>query len=728
MLNKDEISAYANFRSFAVRYDMEKHCFSYWYAPANNAPSGCVVSDAVIEDIYDTDGKSHISLSDYSKAVSAYRQGMDDTTLIITYSGGPRVLEELVITFVVSAKGIAFSAACWGTMDVRVSGKLHWGDDMEHDTFAVCLDRQKPDLRSALGPASSIIDNALFDRKSDRVLEFLAYGSLRIAFDWQDRGYRFLARTDGNDWTRGFTFTVCEHIYENRLSIPYRPINKKNTFPVPPCGWMTWYAVQFDASEKTVLENAHWQKEHLADFGATAAWVDWEWYHDHFGGIGREGVHSFSPDPLRYPHGLAYVAGEIKKLGLIPALWIGASNEPAMNAEMEKTPEMILVHRPSWCGQYFFDLSNDTYVNDYIPKVFGNIKEWGYSALKWDCNPTCIEYGDRYHDGMSKKEITTEHAWRRVIQKARDTVGENFYMLYCAGTGARDILGAADIFDAARIGGDIFRWSEFISQCVARVMKFYYCHNVLFYNDPDNVVIRPKFNNFEQALSRVSFISVLGLPVTLGDNLPDLPEERVELLRRIIPALDIHPMDIRETVHDYRTITVNLSIEKPFLQWNVVDILNLQEKDAGISLDIEEDLHLEAGSFLVYDFWNKRFIGESRKKIDVSLGPCASAVLAVHRKQHIPQFLSTSRHISQGAADLIDLSWDNDRLTLRGVSRVVKNDPYEIVLYMPQGWRVSIEGNDTLSPNWETDGQICRLVYQLDKTGEFPWSVQFAGG
>jgi hypothetical protein len=721
MLNKDQISAYANFRSFAVRYDLEKHNFSYWYAPA-----GCIVSEAIIEDVYDKEGKKILSLHDYSKVSSGHQQGMDDTTLTITYSGGPEILSELIIVFVVSKNGVRFSAGCWGTMDVRISGKLHWGEDMEHDTFAVCLDRQKPDLRSALGPAASTVDNSLFDRKNDRALEFFGYGSLRFAYDWNGHGYRFTACTDGNDWTRGFSIRVHEHIYEDRLAIPYKPINKKNTFPVPPCGWMTWYAVQFDASEKTVLDNARWQKERLADFGAAVIWVDWEWYHSNFGGIGKEGVHSMSPDPVRYPNGLGHVADEIKKLGFIPALWIGASNEPAMNREMEKSPEMILVHRPSWCGQYFFDYSNKTYLNDYIPKVFNQIKDWGYQALKWDCNPTSIEYTDLYHDGMIDRELTTEQAWRRVIQKARDTVGENFYMLYCAGTGARDAFGAADIFDATRIGGDIFRWSEFISQCVARVMKFYYCHNVILYNDPDNVVIRPKFNNFEQALSRVSFISALGLPVTLGDNLPDLPEERVELLRRALPALDIHPMDIRETIHDYRIVTVNLAVEKQFLRWNVVDVLNLQETDSNVSVDIEEDLHLEAGSYLVYDFWNRRFLGESHKKIDMNLGPCASVVLAVHRKQDVPQFLSTSRHISQGGADLIELSWDDKRLTLRGVSNVVKNDPYEIVLYIPSLWRINLEGNDTDSSGWKTDGHICRLTHQPEKTGEFSWSVQFA--
>ncbi|MDR2184768.1 MAG: hypothetical protein LBO80_03740, partial [Treponema sp.] len=644
MKERQDQSAYANYRNYAVRYDMKKHSFSCWYTPA-----GCILKDAVIGDILSHDGKKLGSLADYSGISSSWQQGMEHTTLTITYSGGGlESLAEVGISFTITREGIRFSAGFWGNMDVSVSGILSLGENQEEDVFAVCFNRAEPDLRSALGPAASAIDNALFDRKSDRALEFSGYGNLRLQFDWNEKKYRFTARTACNDWTRGFFITLHEHVYERLFGIPYKPINKLNTFPEPPCGWMSWYAVQFDADEKTVLENARWQQEHLKDFGANTIWVDWEWYHGCFGGPWPEAINSTSPDPVRYPHGLAYVAEEIRKLGFIPALWIGASNEPSVNEEMKKNPDMILANHNSWCGRYWFDPTNETYLNRYIPKVFRQITDWGYKALKWDCNPSAIEYMDKYHDGFANRELSTEAAWRNVIRKGRETVGENFYMLYCAGVTTRDLLCAADIFDAARIGGDIFRWSEFISQCVARIMKFYACHNVVMYADPDNVIVRPKFNNFEQALSRVSFVSVLGLPVTLGDRLPDLPPDRVELLRRILPAQDIHPMDIRETAHDYRIVKINLSIEKPFGRWNVMDVLNLQEERNTVAIDVIKDLHLEEGEYLIYDFWNHRFLGETSGRIDVTLDPCASAVLAVHRKKDTPQFLSSSRHVSQG--------------------------------------------------------------------------------
>jgi hypothetical protein len=55
----------------------------------------------------------------------------------------------------------------------------------------------------------------------------------------------------------------------------------------------------------------------------------------------------------------------------------------------------------------------------------------------------------------------------------------------------------------------------------------------------------------------------------------------------------------------------------------------------------------------------------------------------------------------------------------------MKNDPYEITLYVPDGWRVMVEGNDTSLSGWKTEGRLCRVMYQSPKTGEFSWSVQF---
>lgn len=80
------------------------------------------------------------------------------------------------------------------------------------------------------------------------------------------------------------------------------------------------------------------------------------------------------------------------------------------------------------------------------------------------------------------------------------------------------------------------------------MLKFYPLHNIVQYCDPDNLVVREEFNTYDQAVSRASLFSLLGTPITIGDDLRELSDERIEVIRRAIPPVNTHPMilDSRE--------------------------------------------------------------------------------------------------------------------------------------------------------------------------------------
>jgi len=175
-------------------------------------------------------------------------------------------------------------------------------------------------------------------------------------------------------------------------------------------------------------------------------------------------------------------------------------------------------------------------------------------------------------------------------------------------------------------------------------------------------------------------------------------------------------------------VKVNLAINKPYEQWNVVDVFNLLEEEIEVTVDIHDDLHLPADddSYLVYDFWNQEYLGEITRSFPIQLRPCASKVFAVRKKLGHPQVLSTSRHISQGAFDLLSLTWDENSKTLAGVSKMVAGDPYEIVLYVPDGYEVSNEGNKKLNRDLKKEGMNLWVIqFNPGTTGEVAWSVTF---
>ena len=679
-------SVYTSFRQYAARYDLETHELDVFWSPAGRVIRGAKITGAYAK------GACAFRLSDYKNASGAVEALLDGQRLSIEYADGPEAQNELTLTLTINRHGVELRMSVNGHFDVHIEGELDFGPE----AFASSLDRRGTCLRAALGPAAAPGDNALFDRARDAALEIAGVPDTRFTYDWARNGYRFDLKTGGDDVTRGFQVRIHEDVYKRRFNIPYAPVNKRSTFPTPPAGWMTWYAVQFDASEKTVLENARFQAEHLKKYGATALWVDWEWYHDDFSGTIREGVDVFHPDPVKYPNGLKALAESIEGLGLVPALWIGATNDPGENEFFCRHPDAVIENRRAWCGRYFIDPTHPLVRQEYIPRVFRQIPDWGFKALKWDCLPISLSYWDRSHDRFFDPSVSTDDAMRDLTRIARATVGRDFYMLSCAGTTLRDIGANADIFDAARIGGDIFRWQEFVSQCVGRILKLYALHNVVFFCDPDNVVLREKYNTFEQAQSRASLVGILGLPYTFGDILPQLPQERMNLLKHSIPPMDMHPMDIRENPENGETLIVNLAVATPWEDWNVLDVLNLKQEAANVRVTIQEDALLpDDTDYLIFDFWNRKFLGRARKGFSVELEPCASRVLGIRRMTGRPQILSTTRHLTQGALELRDVAYDPERMVLSGTSDIVGGDDYAVYLYVPENLRPFREGNDT---------------------------------
>jgi hypothetical protein len=216
------------------------------------------------------------------------------------------------------------------------------------------------------------------------------------------------------------------------------------------------------------------------------------------------------------------------------------------------------------------------------------------------------------------------------------------------------------------------------------------------------------------------------LPVTLGDRLTELSDDRVELLRRGLPPIDAHPMDVRSTVYNDSVIKVNLAIEQPFERWNVVDIMNLGDVPADIRLDLKADLHLPDGMYLVYDFWAQTALGIFTTDVPLAIRPFASRVLGIRRTCGRPQIYSTSRHITQGAVDLEQVVWDAATMTLSGTSRVVKGDPYTITLYVPSGYQPDSTGFIPENANLSfAGGAVWLLTLRSEQSGLLDWSIAF---
>ena len=184
--------------------------------------------------------------------------------------------------------------------------------------------------------------------------------------------------------------------------------------------------------------------------------------------------------------------------------------------------------------------------------------------------------------------------------------------------------------------------------------------------------------------------------------------EGVWLIRRALPPLDIRPMDIRESGEIGESVIVNLGIAKAFEEWNVVQVVNLKTQERTITVDFDGELHLDEGSYLVYDYWRKEFLGKLAGSVTLTLPACGSAVLSIRKYTGKQQIVSTSRHISQGGFDLMDV-WLDKEGQLCGRSKVVAGEPYVITAYDP-----------------ETQEIFCETIHP-ESTGEVEWSMRRQG-
>jgi hypothetical protein len=116
--------------------------------------------------------------------------------------------------------------------------------------------------------------------------------------------------------------------------------------------------------------------------------------------------------------------------------------------------------------------------------------------------------------------------------------------------------------------------------------------------------------------------------------------------------------------------------------------------------------------------WSTRLLAAGAEPLAVHLAPSSCRVVAVRPMLQRPQLLGTSRHITQGADDLEKLTWAEQTNTIRGTSRVVGGDPYEIRFTLPPGW-------DPASSALQREAGMALLVLRSETNATVAWEAQF---
>ena len=88
--------------------------------------------------------------------------------------------------------------------------------------------------------------------------------------------------------------------------------------------------------------------------------------------------------------------------------------------------------------------------------------------------------------------------------------------------------------------------------------------------------------------------------------------------------------------------------------------------------------------------------------------------------------ISTSRHVRQMAFDIKDMAYDSQQRMLRGVSRAVADDPYQLRIYVPDGFAAKrVELSEGLAGTLKTEGNLLTVDFTSTTGKDVDWKVYF---
>ena len=511
----------------------------------------------------------------------------------------------------------------------------------------------------------------------------------------------------------------------------------------PPSGYCTWYSNPWGGAcdERHIKRLAAFCQENLVDYGFEVIQIDDKWQDgrnrpEPFGGP-RLGFYDANPKGP-YRDGMEATATYIKEQGFTPGIWfIPFAADPA-NAFASEHPEWFVqtpngepwyVYWAGWC----LDMTEPGargYLTEYARRITQN---WGFGYIKvdglWSGMATKILYptpdyredqlGEaRFHDAGA----TNLEAYRSGLELLRDAVGEDVFILGCNIAQNMRTLGASfGLLDGMRVGRDIGAQWDHILPCAEMGSRLQFLHGRVWYNDPDCLMLREPLT-LDQARAWASWIAISGQMNLVSEWLPELPAERLDILKRSIPN------------HGRHTRPVDLFENNPPRIWllpgdaesgrDVVGLFNWDEKEAHETSVALGRLGLDAdASYAAFEYWSGEFLGPVHEALTRTLPPSSCAVVALCPLDR-PRILSTSRHISQGAVDLLDEHWDGDAHTMTTTSKVVGGDPYEVRLSIPEAMgalsRVTCE-EEGVAVEMLTTGPCARFSLSVPATREVTW-------
>jgi Melibiase len=420
------------------------------------------------------------------------------------------------------------------------------------------------------------------------------------------------------------------------------------------------------------------------------------------GGFGIDGKKIPELKPT-YPNGMQKTTKAIADAGLSAGIWWMPFARNHQDPEYKDRQDWFAYRtngkpfETNWGGTSL-DLTNPK-VQNHLKQVSKTLQDWGFNYFKMDGLWTGTVTEQIYiNDGYKNDSIGNckpsfnpyipqIQAFRNGLRLLRKATNNKVFFSGCAISQNMRSFGASiGLVDAMRIGPDFNHDGEGIRTGAIRASRLYFLNGRVWWNDPDPCPIREKGNAATDGASKgigsltrakllPSFVAVSGQFFLSSDWLPNLPDERLEIMKRTMASHTGVARPVDAFSKSLPSIWL-ASDSKTGTERNVIGLYNWELTPQTIQCDLAWAGLKANTNYYGFDFWNNRSINDIETSISEELIAESCKIIAVRAKTNHPVVVSTSQHVTQGMIDLLKENWNNN--ILFGESKLIADDPYEI--------------------------------------------------
>jgi len=218
----------------------------------------------------------------------------------------------------------------------------------------------------------------------------------------------------------------------------------------------------------------------------------------------------------------------------------------------------------------------------------------------------------------------------------------------------------------------------------------YFTHRKMYINDLNAFTI-DKPVPLELARITTTMFGLCGSPLMFGDDFRRIDDERLRMAKLCLPRTEGWPIpiDLFDNVYPNNySRYLKLPVETSWGNYQLLAVFNNDEAAYNADLDFTK-LNLDnEKSYCVYEFWTEEYCGTFVEGLNYIIPPNSCRLFRISEARDHPWLLSSDMHIQQGAVEVENLEWDEERMCLSGTATRPVGEVGNLFFLMPRKMRV----------------------------------------